>query len=106
MQGQPMHRDIDIHHALEAELYRLRLLRDLRDPDYRSELEDALLDDMEAVWYRLSDEDRRLLEAERAARRTIDLPSPVPTSDLPAVDVDEDGQVRLGLPPRIVVRAS
>ena len=61
--------DVAAHHELETELYRLRLLRDLGAPEFRPEAEDAVLDDMEALWYRLTAEERRVLEAERAVRQ-------------------------------------
>jgi len=94
---------INKHHELETELYRLRLLRDLRDPEYSPEKEDAILDEMEAIWYRLTPEDRRVLEAERAVRDSLDMPVLAQAVELRAVDVDEDAHLRRCLPPRIAV---
>ena len=89
---------IAAHHGAEAELHRLRLLRDLGLPEYRKEDEDAIADEMEALWYRMTPDEQRILDAERAAR--IDgLPGPKPPG-LPAIDVDEDQHARRGLPVR------
>ena len=101
-----MRDDVAAHHELETELYRLRLLRDLGAPEFRPEAEDAVLDDMEALWHRLTAEERRILEAERAVLLAFDAPSFARGGDLPAVDVDEDAHVRRCLPPRIAIRAA
>lgn len=53
---------IELHMRLEAELRRVRQLRDAGDPGFRPEAEEALLDEMEKVWYLLSPEQRTLLE--------------------------------------------
>lgn len=84
------------HQLLELELYRLRLLRDLGNPEYRAVDEDAVLDEMESVWNRLTAEDRKLLEAARGARC-----HPVSIGQLPAVDVPVDAWLRCGMPPRV-----
>ena len=88
---------IKAHHAAEARLYRLRLLRDLGRADFRQEAEDAVLDEMEALWYRMTPEERRLLEAECDAR-SAGVSIAAPRLQLPAVDVDEDAHARRGLP--------
>jgi len=59
--------NIEKHHLLERELHRLRRLRDQGDPSFRPEAEDAVLDEMESIWNRLSAEDRDCLEVERPA---------------------------------------
>lgn len=58
-------RDIEHHHKLEEELRLLRRLRDAKSPEYSEAKENAVLDEMEAIWNRLSPEDRDRLEAER-----------------------------------------
>lgn len=98
-----MKEDIALHHRLEMELYRLRLLRDLNHPDFRAEREDAILDQMEEVGYRLAPGDREILEAERAVR---DAGEPFPearTREVRTVDVDRDGYLRRCLPLRMPV---
>jgi hypothetical protein len=92
---------IDEHHRLEAELHWLRLARDLGDPGFRPETEDEVLDEMEAVWHRLAPEDRRMLEAECAARAVLSAPLSVRPGGLPAVDVDDDDHLRRAFPPRV-----
>ncbi len=94
---------IDAHHRLEEHLYRLRLLRDLRDPEFRPEFEDAVLDEMDALWCRMGAEDRRVLEGERAARAAFEAPLHVPEREFPAIDVD--AHARRLLPPRVAVGA-
>lgn len=88
------------HHFLEDELYRLRLLRNLDNPEYSSTDEDAILNEMEALWYHLSPEEQRILEAERARGDLLRIPSVVPAGDLPAVDVAEEEYRRRCLAPR------
>ncbi len=66
--GAVMRHLIEEHHRLEAELHRLRLARDLGDPEVSPDAEDRLLDEMEAIWHQITPEDQRLLEAECAAR--------------------------------------
>ena len=98
--------DIERHHQLETELYRVRLLRDLGDADYDPSEENAILDEMEATWYRLSEEGQRILEAERTARSARGgAPVPVPNRGL-FVDVKEEDFSRRCLPPRRLVKAS
>lgn len=97
---------IDAHHELETELYGLRLLRDLGDPEFSPDSENAVLNEMEALWYRLTPEERRVLEAERQARRAFDARLPLRTRDLPALELDEDARMRRCLPPRIAPRAA
>lgn len=57
---------IEEHLQLEADLRRLRQLRDAGDPGFKPEAEDAVLDQMETIWSRMSPEERRLLEVRRA----------------------------------------
>jgi hypothetical protein len=98
--------DVSKHHHLETELYRLRLLRDLRSPDYSTEAEDAVLDEMEALWYRMSLEDRRVLEAQREVRFGHEPGPMVRSAGTRTVDVDLDAYLRRGLSPRRVLEAS
>ena len=62
------------HHALET---RLRLLRNERDaglPTYRESDEDALLDEMEALWYRMTSEEQKTLDAQRGDSASVKRP--------------------------------
>jgi hypothetical protein len=59
---------IQRHHQLEAKLRNLRLRRDLKDPEFKQEEEDAVLDEMEALYLHMTEEERKTLEAERATR--------------------------------------
>ncbi len=101
-----MRHEIDAHHRLEDELYRLRLLRDLGDAAFRPEAEDDVLDEMDAIWHRLAPEDRRVLEAERVGRAVLATPLHVREGEFPAVDLDDDAHLRRALPPRIAVGAA
>jgi hypothetical protein len=92
------------HHELELELFRLRLLRDLRSPEYRAEVEDAVLDRMEVLWYAMSELEREVLEAERRARFGEATVGSTRTSRLPAVDVAAHAE--RALPSRISVDAA
>ena len=87
---------IEAHHEAEGRLYRLRLLRDTGSPDFRPEDEDAALDEMEALWYRMTEEERRLLEVQCEARSLPGFVS-VARCTLPAVDVTEEEHARRGL---------
>jgi hypothetical protein len=100
-----MNADIETHHHLETELYRLRLLRDLGNPEFKSEAEDAILDKMESVWYRLTPEDRRILEAQREARNAHEAFPTVQRGEFRAVDVNLDDYFRRSLPPRMAIGA-
>lgn len=61
-----MKEDVAEHHRLEKELRHLRQLRDRSDSGFTPEKEDAVLDQMEAIWKRLSLQEREALERERA----------------------------------------
>ena len=98
-----MSEDLAAHHELETELHRLRLLRDLHHPEFTAEAEDSVLDAMEALWYRLSAEEKRVLEAERVARQGFADLSVVRLPLKAAVDVDDDAHSRRGLPVRVAV---
>lgn len=86
--------DIGLHQRLEAALDHLRLLRLLRSEVYNAEKEDAVLDEMEATWLRMSDAERLRLEELREAGTLA--------PGTPMVDVDPELMVRGGLPPRVV----
>lgn len=96
-----MSEHMDAHHQLEADLHRLRLLRDLHDPEFSTEAEDAILDDMEALWYTMTLEERTVLEAERAARQGFAEIAVVRIAPSASVDLDEDAYARRGLPVRV-----
>ena len=98
MMNEPATDLIAAHHELEALLYRLRLLRDLGDPKFDPKEEDAILDEGEALWYRMSEEDRRILEAERAAHHALSSTPRVPAGRMDLVDVELDHHARRGLP--------
>lgn len=98
MTNEPAADLIAAHHELEARLYRLRLLRDLGDPKFDPREEDAILDEGEALWYRMSEEDRRVLEAERAARHALSGTPVLDMGRMALVDVDLDQHARCGLP--------
>lgn len=90
---------IAAHHEAEARLYSARLLRDLGDPSFDPAEEDAILDEMEALWYEMSADQRRVLDAERAARlAAMSLPA-VAVRDARFVDVNDEDHARRGLPP-------
>jgi hypothetical protein len=89
---------IAAHHELEARLYCLRLRRDLGDPNFDPAEEDAVLDEGEALWYSMTEEQRRVLEAERAVRHAL-ARTPVGTAGgRQVVDVELDDHQRRGLP--------
>lgn len=88
--------DINRHHRLEAELHALRLLRDLGHPDFKEEEENNLLDEMEALWNRMGEEEREVLERERKVVSSLRA-CPL---DFPMVDVSIEKWWQ-GLPPRI-----
>jgi hypothetical protein len=89
--------NINRHHQLEAKLYALRLLRDLGHPDFKEEEENNLLDEMEALWNRMGDEEREILERERKVRSSLRGSCP---PAFPFLDVSIE-KWRQGLPPRI-----
>lgn len=91
--------NVKAHHALEEELFRVRLLRDLRHPAFQPEMEDSILDRMEALWAAMSDLDRVILEAQRSAR--FDAASPPAMSSLGSDFVDVDRHIERSMPPRI-----
>ena len=98
-----MRDDVDAYHRLEYDLDRLRLLRDLGDAGFHPEAEDEVLDEMDVVWDRLTPEDRRVVEAERAGRATLAAPLRVRPGEFPAVDVDDDAHLRRAFPPRVAI---
>ena len=93
------------HHVLERRLWDLRFLEAIGHADYRVEDEDLVADEMEALWYRMSDAERRGLEEERARDREFRIPGPSRDPSSPMVDVDEDGRSRRGVAPRVTAGA-
>ena len=98
-----MRAKIDRHHQLESDLDALRFFRDLGKEEYSEAAEDAILDEMEHVWYELSADDRQVLETERAARNPLALPRAPESGDSETIDVANDDFQRRGLPPRLLV---
>lgn len=90
---------INAHHALEEELLCLHLLRDLGHPAFLPELEDSILDRMEALWARMSDRDRIFVEAQRSAR--FDAESPPAPNDLGSDFVEVERHLERSLPRRV-----
>ena len=88
------------HHVLERRLWELRFLEAIGHAAYRAEDEEALADAMEALWYRLSDAERRRLEEERARDREFRDPGPPRDPSGLMVVVDDDGRSRRGSAPR------
>lgn len=99
-----MNERIEAHHELELELFRLRLLRDLRNPQYRPETEESVLDRMEALWLAMADSERQILEAERRARFGDGPSTSGRATRLPALDVASHTQ--RALPARIAIDAA
>jgi hypothetical protein len=93
------------HHLLERRLWDLRFLEAVGHADYSEADEDAVADEMEAIWYRMSDAERRRLEEERARDREFRIPGPMRDPSTPMVDVDEDGRSRRGVAPRVAAGA-
>ena len=98
MRHAPIDDHVAAHHDAEARLYSLRLLRDFGDPGFDPAQEDAVLDEMEALWYAMSPEEQRILEAERAVSNARGLMSVSLPLDAMYVDVEIDEHARRGLP--------
>lgn len=86
------------HHQLEAKLHRLRLLRDLKHPDFKEQDEDKVLDEMEKIWNSLTSEEQQLLESARRILAFSEYSPDMP--DLPATDVALEKWLQ-GLPARV-----
>jgi len=91
--------NIKTHHVLEEELFRVRLLRDLRHPEFRPGAEDVILDRMEALWAAMSDLERMVLEAQRSARFDAGGTSEPSGAGPDLVDVERHHE--RSMPPRI-----